>query len=72
MREYSNTVLLILKTKDFFQSAIASIHPVMHNEVMENTNKYLEENQEMRKLLIKLKSAKKQLFLITNSPYRFV
>ncbi|KAK6645083.1 hypothetical protein RUM43_001359 [Polyplax serrata] len=54
------------------RSAIGSIHPVMHNEVMENTKKYLEENPNMRKLITKLKSADKKLFLITNSPYHFV
>ena len=44
----------------------------MHSEVMENTNKYLEENTDITKLLIKLKNAGKKLFLITNSPFHFV
>ncbi|KAL0281451.1 UNVERIFIED_CONTAM: hypothetical protein PYX00_002436 [Menopon gallinae] len=54
------------------RAAIGSIHPVMHEEVVSNTETYLEENPEIRELFVRLHNAEKKLFLITNSPFKFV
>ncbi|XP_049517610.1 5'-nucleotidase domain-containing protein 3-like isoform X1 [Dermacentor silvarum] len=55
------------------QNAISSIHPVIHNTLNEsNINDYLEKRRELVTFLERLKSADKQMFLVTNSPFKFV
>lgn len=55
------------------QNAISSIHPVIHNTLNEsNISDYLEKRSELVTFLERLKSADKQMFLVTNSPFKFV
>lgn len=44
----------------------------MHGIVAQNVDKYIESNPELTLFFERLKSANKQLFLVTNSPYHFV
>ncbi|KAJ9593389.1 hypothetical protein L9F63_015093 [Diploptera punctata] len=52
--------------------SVQSGHPVMHKIVEENVAEYLEQSKDIRKFFDRLVAAKKQLFLVTNSPFRFV
>lgn len=52
--------------------SIGASHPVMHEIVSSNAEMYIETNSHLQPFLAKLRAAKKQLFLVTNSPYRFV
>lgn len=52
--------------------SIGASHPIMHDIVSKNAEKYIENNLRLRPFLDKLKAANKQLFLVTNSPYRFM
>ncbi|GFY46130.1 5'-nucleotidase domain-containing protein 3 [Trichonephila inaurata madagascariensis] len=55
------------------QNAVQSIHPVMHKMLDESTiGQYLEKLPDMTKFLNRLKNAGKKMFLITNSPFKFV
>ncbi|RWS28865.1 5'-nucleotidase domain-containing protein 3-like protein [Leptotrombidium deliense] len=55
------------------QSAVQSIHPVMHTMLDENkVGKYIEKHPELQEFLFRLKKANKKMFLITNSPFKFV
>ncbi|XP_054709847.1 5'-nucleotidase domain-containing protein 3-like [Uloborus diversus] len=55
------------------QNAVQSIHPVMHKMLDEVTiDQYLEKHPAMPAFLQRLKSAGKKMFLITNSPFKFV
>ncbi|KAK8785557.1 5' nucleotidase C [Amblyomma americanum] len=55
------------------QNAISSIHPVIHNTLTEaNICEYLEKREELVAFLERLRSAGKQMFLVTNSPFKFV
>ncbi|KAM7282276.1 5'-nucleotidase domain-containing protein 3 [Ixodes scapularis] len=55
------------------QNAISSIHPVIHSTLTEsNISEYLEKPAELMTFLERLKNAKKQMFLVTNSPFKFV
>ncbi|GAB6018545.1 hypothetical protein CHUAL_000240 [Chamberlinius hualienensis] len=54
------------------RNAVQSIHPVMHDIVEKNVEKYLIENKDLRKFLERLIHGKKKLFVITNSPFSFV
>jgi 5'' nucleotidase family. len=47
-------------------------HPLMHSLVIENTAEYLEKDPKLRIFFDRLREHKKKLFLITNSPYKFV
>lgn len=44
----------------------------MHGIVEQNVSEYLQQNQAIRKFFDRLVAAGKKLFLVTNSPYRFV
>jgi len=44
----------------------------MHGIVEQNVSEYLQQNQDIRKFFDRLVAAGKKLFLVTNSPYRFV
>ncbi|GIY00991.1 5'-nucleotidase domain-containing protein 3, partial [Caerostris extrusa] len=55
------------------QNAVQSIHPVMHKMLNEQSiSKFLEKHPDMPKFLNRLKAAGKKMFLITNSPFKFV
>ncbi|XP_972204.2 5'-nucleotidase domain-containing protein 3 isoform X2 [Tribolium castaneum] len=54
------------------KSSVKSSHPVMHKIVSENVSEYIESNENLRPFFDRLKSANKNLFLVTNSPYNFV
>lgn len=52
--------------------SMAACHPVMHGIVAQNVDKYIDSNPQLVVFFERLKSANKQLFLVTNSPYHFV
>lgn len=55
------------------QSAVSSIHPVIHEKLNEQTiGQYLEKHETLNVFMDKLKAAGKSTFLITNSPFKFV
>lgn len=55
------------------QNAVQSIHPIMHEMLDERViSQYLEKQSDLSEFLNRLKSAGKKLFLITNSPFKFV
>ncbi|XP_012275020.1 5'-nucleotidase domain-containing protein 3 isoform X2 [Orussus abietinus] len=54
------------------KNSVKMCHPVMHQNVAENVSEYLEQNLSLRTFFDRLKDAKKQMFLVTNSPYPFV
>ncbi|GBM02043.1 5'-nucleotidase domain-containing protein 3 [Araneus ventricosus] len=55
------------------QNAVQNIHPVMHKMLDESTiGQYLEKHPDMPIFLNRLKAAGKKMFLITNSPFKFV
>ncbi|XP_055933484.1 5'-nucleotidase domain-containing protein 3-like [Argiope bruennichi] len=55
------------------QNAVQNIHPVMHKLLDEDTiGQYLENHPDMPRFLHRLKAAGKKMFLITNSPFKFV
>ncbi|CAL8095148.1 unnamed protein product [Orchesella dallaii] len=54
------------------KESVQSIHPVMHQIVSKNPEKYLEFDPFMREYLKTLRDNGKNVFLITNSPYNFV
>lgn len=54
------------------KSSVRSSHPVMHKVVAQNVSDYIEHNKELRDFFNRLKNADKKLFLVTNSPYKFV
>ncbi|XP_044764654.1 5'-nucleotidase domain-containing protein 3 [Coccinella septempunctata] len=57
-----------------FRDVKASIkfsHPVMHSIVSQNVSEYIEAH-DLKPLFARLKQANKKLFLVTNSPYKFV
>ncbi|GFS37240.1 5'-nucleotidase domain-containing protein 3 [Nephila pilipes] len=55
------------------QNAVQSIHPVMHKMLDESIiGQYLEKLPDMTRFLNRLKNAGKKMFLITNSPFKFV
>ncbi|XP_069678352.1 5'-nucleotidase domain-containing protein 3 isoform X2 [Periplaneta americana] len=54
------------------KNSVQSGHPIMHGIVEQNVSEYLEQNKDLRKFFDRLVAAKKTLFLVTNSPYRFV
>lgn len=47
-------------------------HPVMHKVVATSVSEYINSNSDLRLYFDKLKVAGKKLFLVTNSPYKFV
>ncbi|GFS37241.1 5'-nucleotidase domain-containing protein 3 [Nephila pilipes] len=56
------------------QDAVYKIHPTMH-EMLERANDigiYLEDHKELTQFLQGLQKAEKKMFLITNSPFKFV
>ena len=55
------------------QDAVQSIHPIMHKMIDENLiPKYLEKHETLGLFLNRLKEHNKKMFLITNSPFKFV
>lgn len=44
----------------------------MHKIVSQNVAEYIEQNKDLRKYFERLVHADKKLFLVTNSPYKFV
>ncbi|CAD0194922.1 unnamed protein product [Chrysodeixis includens] len=63
-----NPAILFLDVK----KAVRSGHPIMHKTVRENIEHYIRPNKDLKTYFNKLKDAKKKLFLLTNSPYKFV
>lgn len=55
-----------------FQASLIDAHLVMHKIVPENVQHYLEPNKNLRLFLERLRNANKKLFVVTNSPYKFV
>ncbi|CAH0392440.1 unnamed protein product [Bemisia tabaci] len=54
------------------KSSVGAGHGVMHQLVSQDTAKYVETNPDLREFFERLVDAKKKLFLITNSPFKFV
>lgn len=55
------------------QNAVGSIHPVIHNMFNEsNIGTYLEKYPELRTFLQRLKENGKKMFIVTNSPFKFL
>ena len=55
------------------QSAVSSIHPVIHGKLNEDTYGHnLEKHDSLNIFMDKLRKAGKSTFLITNSPFKFV
>ncbi|XP_037051227.1 5'-nucleotidase domain-containing protein 3-like [Bradysia coprophila] len=54
------------------KKSISASHPIMHSYVTKDVGKYIDTNVNLRQYFKKLVEAKKQLFLVTNSPYYFV
>ncbi|KAI5712521.1 hypothetical protein M8J76_005186 [Diaphorina citri] len=54
------------------KTSVGMGHPLMHSLVIENTAEYLEKDPKLRIFFDRLREHKKKLFLITNSPYKFV
>lgn len=54
------------------KKSISASHPIMHNYVTQNVGNYIEKNVNLRQYFKRLVDAKKQLFLVTNSPFYFV
>ncbi|XP_066603588.1 5'-nucleotidase domain-containing protein 3 isoform X1 [Prorops nasuta] len=54
------------------KSSVQSCHPIMHELVEQNVPEYLEPNKDLSKFFHRLKSANKNMFLVTNSPFHFV
>lgn len=54
------------------KNSIKSSHPVMHKIVSQNVPEYIEQNKDLRNYFERLVQADKKLFLVTNSPYKFV
>ncbi|KAL3311386.1 hypothetical protein Ciccas_010031, partial [Cichlidogyrus casuarinus] len=55
-------------------TAVRSLHKsgFLHSEIMKNPEKYIKPNQNLRALLERLVNNKRQLFVITNSPAKFM
>lgn len=51
---------------------ISNYFTVMHGVVAQDVDKYIDQNPQLMPFFESLKSANKQLFLVTNSPYPFV
>lgn len=56
----------------FFQNSVGASHPVMHKLLQEDVSKYIEKNPGITYFFQRLADAGKKLFLVTNSPYKFV
>ncbi|XP_003747947.1 5'-nucleotidase domain-containing protein 3 [Galendromus occidentalis] len=55
------------------QNAVGSIHPVIHNMFNEtNIGTYLEKYPELKTFLQRLKENDKKMFIVTNSPFKFL
>ncbi|XP_076370821.1 5'-nucleotidase domain-containing protein 3-like isoform X2 [Tachypleus tridentatus] len=55
------------------QNAVQSIHPVIHDKLDEGCiENYLEKNEELSLFLQRLQNAGNKMFLVTNSPFKFV
>lgn len=54
------------------QTAVQSIHPVMHQIVQKKPEDYLEKDPRLEVFFQRLIDAGKKLFLVTNSPFKFV
>lgn len=56
----------------YFQKSVALSHPMMHDILGQDVTKYLEHDPNIKVFFQRLLDAKKKLFLVTNSPYKFV
>jgi len=54
------------------RASLVESHFLMHKIVTENVEHYLEPNKKLRHYLNRLKASDKKLFVVTNSPYKFV
>ncbi|XP_063974714.1 5'-nucleotidase domain-containing protein 3 [Diachasmimorpha longicaudata] len=54
------------------KNSVQACHPIMHQMVSRDVSEYLEPNKDLRKFFDRLVSAKKKMFLVTNSPFHFV
>lgn len=54
------------------QSSVQSCHPIMHKMVAQNVGEFLEQSNDLLRYLERLMTAKKNMFLVTNSPFDFV
>ncbi|KAF2884999.1 hypothetical protein ILUMI_21173 [Ignelater luminosus] len=60
--------ILFRDVKNSFRNS----HPVMHKIVEQNVSEYIKHSEDLRLFFNRLVAADKKLFLVTNSPYRFV
>ncbi|CAH0561960.1 unnamed protein product [Brassicogethes aeneus] len=54
------------------KNSVKLSHPKMHIQVSQNVSDYIEPNSQLRPFFDRLKKAGKKMFLVTNSPYKFV
>ena len=54
------------------KNSVRQSHPIMHQIVEQNVSEYIKHNPDLRIFFQRLKDAGKKLFLVTNSPFRFV
>ncbi|XP_054268250.1 5'-nucleotidase domain-containing protein 3-like isoform X2 [Macrosteles quadrilineatus] len=54
------------------KNSVGSSHPVMHKLLQEDVSQYIEKNPGITYFFQRLADAGKKLFLVTNSPYKFV
>ncbi|KAF5306043.1 hypothetical protein FQR65_LT00758 [Abscondita terminalis] len=54
------------------KNSVRFSHPIMHKIVEQNVSEYIKYNPDLRTFFQRLVEADKKLFLVTNSPYRFV
>ncbi|KAK4872283.1 hypothetical protein RN001_016407 [Aquatica leii] len=54
------------------KNSVRFSHPVMHKIVEQNVSEYIKYNPDLGRFFQRLVEADKKLFLVTNSPYRFV
>ncbi|XP_055378736.1 5'-nucleotidase domain-containing protein 3 isoform X2 [Condylostylus longicornis] len=52
--------------------SVQSSHPIMHQTVYSDPDKYIQYNPDLRKFFQRLQETGRKLFLVTNSPYFFV
>lgn len=54
------------------KNSVQQCHPIMHQIVSQDVEKYIEKHPNLIKYFEKLINANKKLFLVTNSPFHFV
>ncbi|XP_046383432.1 5'-nucleotidase domain-containing protein 3 isoform X2 [Ischnura elegans] len=54
------------------KNSVRSVHPIMHTIVEKNILEYVEPNTDIRQYFERLVEGGKKVFLVTNSPFKFV